>query len=314
VLLIPRKLCIIYAGLNNWLVGSIMRDYIALKLTLPKVGLRDTQVLKVTGVHIMRSSSLNLTKEALEELFGNKYGREAAAMGWGSRIRRRFGYFTPDDYYEATVSKLVTAGCAWLDVGSGRNVFPSNRKLAQSLAQRCSLLVGLDPDSTIEENDLVHERVRVSIENYRSEHTFDVVTLRMVAEHMADPEGVVTALARLTKPGGKVIVYTINRWSPVPIVTYLVPFRFHHLPKRLLWNSNRRDTFPVVYRMNTRSALGQVFGRHGFQESEFGYLDDCRTFAAFRVMLILELCLWRGLHFLGLRYPENCLLSVYRRV
>ena len=110
------------------------------------------------------------------------------------------------------------------------------------------------------------------------------------------------------------IVYTINRWSPVPVLTYLVPFRFHHLPKRLLWNSERKDTFPVAYRMNTREALRQLFGKHGFHESEFGYLDDCRTFAAFRVLLILELCLWRGLHLLGLRYPENCLLGIYRRM
>jgi SAM-dependent methyltransferase len=260
------------------------------------------------------SSSLQLTHSDLETIFRDKYGQDESAMGWGPRTRCRFGYFTPDDYYEATVSRLVTGGCAWLDVGSGRNVFPSNRKLARLLAQRCGLLVGLDPDSTIEENDLVHERVKESIEYYRSDRTFDVVTLRMVAEHVADPDGAVAALARLTKPGGRVIVYTINRWSPVPIVTYLVPFRFHHLPKRLLWNSNQRDTFPVAYRMNTRSALGQIFGAHGFQESEFSYLDDCRTFAAFRALLILELCLWRGLRGVGLRYPENCLLGVYQRL
>src|SRR5437773_1977660 len=132
----------------------------------------------------MRSSSLNLTKKDLKDVFDSKYGLDSAAMGWGPRTRSCFGYFTPDDYYEATVSRLVTSGCAWLDVGSGRNVFPSNRRLAQLLAQRCGLLVGLDPDSTIDENDLVHERVRASIENYKTERTFDVVTLRMVAEHV----------------------------------------------------------------------------------------------------------------------------------
>src|SRR5262245_40186768 len=107
-------------------------------------------------------------------------------MGWGPRIRGHFGYFTPDDYYEATVSRSVTAGCTWLDVGSGRNVFPSNRKLARILARRCGLLIGLDPDSTIDENDLVHERVKTSIEGYQTERTFDVVTMRMVAEHVAE--------------------------------------------------------------------------------------------------------------------------------
>jgi SAM-dependent methyltransferase len=249
----------------------------------------------------------------LEEVFLEKYGPDLSAKGWGPRIRWRFAYFTPDDYYEATVSRLVTPGCAWLDVGSGRNVFPSNRRLAQTLARRCDLLVGVDPDETIHENDFVHERVRQSIEHFQSERTFDVVTLRMAAEHITDPEGAVAALARLTKPGGRVVVFTINRWSPVPMITWLVPFRQHHLAKRLLWNSNPKDTFPVAYRMNTRSALRRVFGNHGFRESEFGYLDDCRTFAALRATLFLELCLWRCCRALGLVYPENCLLGVYQR-
>ena len=261
----------------------------------------------------MTRSSVKIIPPEVEAVFNQKYGMDPSAMGWGPRLRFRFGYFTPDDRYEATVSRLITSGCTWLDVGSGRNLFPSNQSLARTLAERCGLLVGVDPDETINENELVHERVRARIEAFESRRTFDVVTLRMVAEHVTDPEGTAAALARLTKPGGRVVVYTINRWSPVSIVTWLVPFRLHHLPKRLLWHSEEKDTFPVAYRMNTRRALCQVFGKHGFRESEFAYLDDCRTFARFRSMLILELCLWRGLHALGVTYPENCLLGVYER-
>jgi len=260
------------------------------------------------------SSSLKIVRRDLEEIFQEKYGLEPAAMGWGPRVRLRFGHFSPDDYYEAVVSRLVTSGCAWLDVGSGRHVFPSNRKLAKRLAQRCKLLVGVDPDETIDENDIVHERVRQRIESFQSGQSFDVITLRMAAEHVTDPEGAVAALARLTKRGGRVVVYTINRWSPVPMITWLVPFRLHHLPKRLLWHSVEKDTFPVAYLMNTRKALRQVFEKHGFRESEFAYLDDCRTFGRFRVMQILELALWRSLHALGMTYPENCLLGVYERM
>jgi len=65
--------------------------------------------------------------------------------------------------------------------------------------------------------------------------------------------------------------------------------------------------------MNTRRALQRVFRSHGFAESEFAYLDDCRTLAVFRLTLILELSIWRSLHALGITYPENCLLGVYRR-
>jgi SAM-dependent methyltransferase len=259
-------------------------------------------------------SSLMITTAELQEVFQKKYGLDPLVMSWGPRIRARFGYFTPDDYYETVVSRLVTPGCAWLDVGCGRNVFPDNRPLAQTLSRRCGLLLGVDPDETIAENDLVHERVRQPIESFRSERAFDVVTLRMAAEHVTDAEGTVAALARLTTSGGRVVIYTINRWSPVPIITWLVPFPLHHLPKRLLWHSDPKDTFPVAYRMNTRRALSQVFTRHGFREAEFGYLDDCRTFSRIRSMLIVELCLWRGLRALGLAYPENCLLGVYERV
>ncbi len=262
----------------------------------------------------MRRSPIKVTTSELRDVFRDKYGRDLQAMQWGPRTRARFGHFTPDDYYEAVVSRLITTGCAWLDVGSGRNVFPGNRQLAQTLARRCGLLVGVDPDATIHENDLVHERVREQIETFQSDRRFDVVTLRMAAEHVTDPDGAVAAFARLTKPGGRVVIFTVNRWSPIPIITWLVPFRLHHLPKRFLWRANPKDTFPVAYRMNTRKELSQVFGRHGFRESEFGYLDDCRTFARFRTTLVVELCLWRCLRALGVTYPENCLLGVYERV
>src|SRR5499427_4713294 len=107
---------------------------------------------------------LKLAKRDLVKVFQDKYGSDSTVMGWGPRIRSRFGYFTPDDCYEATVSRLVTPGCRWLDVGSGRNVFPSNQGLARTLAQRCEVLAGADPAETIQENEYVHARVRASIE------------------------------------------------------------------------------------------------------------------------------------------------------
>ena len=149
----------------------------------------------------------------------------------------------------------MTVNCEWLDVGCGRYVFPNNINLARILADRCALLVGVDPDETIDENAVVHRRHKTSIENFRSDRTFDLITLRMVAEHFIDPEQVVKSLSQFTKPGGKVVVYTINRWSAVSIITWLTPFKLHHPIKTLLWESEEKDTFPVTFRMNTRGAL-----------------------------------------------------------
>jgi len=253
-----------------------------------------------------------VTQSDLEEIFRIRHN-DFDRLGWAPRMRRRFNYFTPDEYYEAVVDKLVAPGSQWLDVGCGRNVFPSNTNLAQILAKRCERLVGLDPDETLEENTIVHQQVRGTLEDFQSDSAFDVVTLRMVAEHIADPSRAVSSLSRLTTPGSKVVIYTVSRNSPVSIISWWTPFALHDPIKRFFWGTEEKDTFPVWYRMNTRKELGNLFGQWGFKESFFVYLDDCRTLAGFRATLLLELCSWRVFHAIGLGYPENCLLGVYER-
>jgi 2-polyprenyl-3-methyl-5-hydroxy-6-metoxy-1,4-benzoquinol methylase len=254
-----------------------------------------------------------VSRRDLEEVFRTKYG-PAETRGWGPRMRLWFNHFTPDDFYEAAVAKLVTRHSNWLDVGCGRHVFPSNPELARALADRCSLLVGVDPDATVNENPFVHQRVNSCVEDYQSDREFDLITLRMCAEHVAEPDRAVAAFSRLSKPGGKVIIYTINRWSPVPIITWVVPFGLHHPIKRLLWKTEQKDTFPVSYLMNTKKDLCRLFQRHGFREFYFTHLDDCRTSSRFWVGQLMELTSWKFLNTLGLRYPENCLLGIYERL
>jgi SAM-dependent methyltransferase len=250
---------------------------------------------------------------ALRRMFTLKYG-PAASTGWGPAMRLRANYFNPDDHYEAVVDGLVTPETSWLDVGCGRQVFPSNQALARQLSQRCRLLVGLDPDVTIEENPFVHERVRSPLEAYApGDRRFDLVTARMVAEHVDAPEAFAGALARCLRPGGLAVIYTVDAKSPVPILTRVVPFALHHSMKRLIWNVERKDTFPTRFRMNSRPRLGAIMAKAGFDESLFLRLDDCRTFSNFRSLLRLELAVRTGLHRLGIGHPEACLLGVYRR-
>jgi SAM-dependent methyltransferase len=256
---------------------------------------------------------LGLSPGELDAVARARFG-DPRTTGPLPRLWHRARYFIPDVFYEGMVAKLVTPRAAWLDVGCGRDLFPGNDRLARELAGRCRLLVGVDPDGTVAENDVVHVRVRCPIEEYDGPGPFDVVTLRMVAEHVTDPDAALAALARLTRPGGKVVVYTINRWSPVPVATRMIPFRLHHPIKQILWRTEEKDTFPVAYRMNTRPQLRRLFERHGFREAYFARLPDCRTTFRFRLLHGLELLLWRALDRVGLTYPENCLLGIYERV
>ena len=67
------------------------------------------------------------------------------SVGWSPRLRRRFGYYTPSEWYQAVVHRLVGPNTDWLDVGCRRDVFHFNYPLAQKLAARCRHLTGLDP-------------------------------------------------------------------------------------------------------------------------------------------------------------------------
>ena len=248
----------------------------------------------------------------LPALAALKYG-DLAAGGWAPRLRHRFGYYTPDDWYEACVWALVTPETDWLDVGCGRALFPSNWPAARVLAARSKSLTGLDPSDNIDENPLVQHRAKCMLEEFETDRRFDLITLRMVAEHIAKPESAVAALAGLLKPGGRVVIYTVNKWSPVSLVSAATPMSVHHAVKSVLWGGEEKDTFPTEYRMNTRATLRGLFGAAGFSEEHFTYLSDTRSSGGYRWANAIELSLWRVCDAVGVPYPENCLLGIYLR-
>ncbi len=252
------------------------------------------------------------SREELAELFREKHG-EPGQAGWSPRRRFQFGYYIPADVYEAVIKTLVFDGCSWVDVGGGHSIFPDNPRLAHSLVSRCSLVVAVDPSENVYRNAFVHERVRCQIGDYRPDRQFDLASLRMVAEHIAEPENAIQDLNRLLRPQGFVLVFTANRFSPITLISRLVPFKLHHPIKKLFWGGDEKDTFPVQYKMNTRRSLHRLFEANGFEEHSFAFLDDLAVFHRFRYMNYVELILWRVLRQVGLRYPENCLLGVYRK-
>jgi SAM-dependent methyltransferase len=251
------------------------------------------------------------SQDDLQALFKDRYGLPRP-IGWSPARRLEAGYFLPAEIYEATVVKQIFNGCAWLDVGGGHNIFPEHPALSQQLAAKCDAVVAIDPDPAVHENRFVTERHQCRIEEYQDERRFHVATFRMVAEHVEEPALVVRALRRLLGARGVAIVFTVNRWSPVSIAARVVPFRLHHPIKRLFWGGEERDTFPVRYRMNTRTALRQAFESEGFTEMAFAYLDDLSTFGSMKWGGAMELAVWRRLNQAGVGYPENCLLGVYR--
>src|ERR1041385_6009697 len=124
----------------------------------------------------------------------------AKQLGWGPKLRARFNYQTPDEVYEAYLDNIGTEQTTWLDVGCGRKLFPSNVPLSHVLSKRCRLLVGVDPSDNVRDNPFVHERAQCEIQDYKTDQKFDLITLRMVAEHVSDPKSALEVLAHLVRP------------------------------------------------------------------------------------------------------------------
>ena len=111
--------------------------------------------------------------------------------------------------------RAPVAGCRVLDVGCGGGI------LTEALARRGAAVTGIDLGEaplavarlhSIESGVEVAYR-HVAVERLAAEApaSFDIVTCLEMLEHVPDPAAVVTACARLVKPGGQVFFSTINR-------------------------------------------------------------------------------------------------------
>jgi SAM-dependent methyltransferase len=253
----------------------------------------------------------NILEHVVKRVFRFTYGRDP--LGDGPRIRKKFSYFTPEDYYQASIVACLKKNDKWLDIGCGRDIFPNNPRLTKVLTSRAKETVGVDPSPNVLENKFLDRAYLGYADSVREENYYDLVTLRMVAEHVANPAELIDQIDRVSANGAHVIIYTIYKWSPVSIITKLTPFWAHHAPKRFFWNTEERDTFPVEYKMNTKSDLDELFFRKNFENTCFLYLDDCRTLAKYKVTLHMELIFRKFLNFFKLHYPELCILSIYRK-
>ena len=187
---------------------------------------------------------------ALDELMGIyrvKYSR-AGEPGWSPKMRLRFGYFSPDDLYEALVARLVTPACTWADVGCGRDIFPQHPALAEELSKRCDFLLGIDPSENIHDNPYITEAFQGLVDDYEPTRPFGLVTLRMVAEHIVEPDKAIARVSQMLCPGGLMVIYTPYKWAVMSVLAALSPFWLHHPIKRVLWGGEGRDTFPTAYR------------------------------------------------------------------
>jgi SAM-dependent methyltransferase len=176
----------------------------------------------------------NINKRAVDWLDKNLY--PSYARNWD------------DQLFRERILAHLRPNSVVLDLGAGAGIV-SQMNFRGLPAQMC----GVDLDPRVVENPMLDEgRVANASEIPYEDGRFDVVFSDNVLEHLDEPLQVFREVARVLKPGGVFLFKTPNKWHYVPTIARLTPHGFHLYVNRLRGRVEE-DTFPTLYRANTRS-------------------------------------------------------------
>ncbi|MBP6822028.1 MAG: class I SAM-dependent methyltransferase [Acidobacteria bacterium] len=205
----------------------------------------------------------------------------------------RFGGFTDVDgtiLFYTRVKALVEPSSVVLDVGCGRGMYEEDsvavRKESRTLKGRCAKVIGIDVDISGEDNPGIDEFRRIEGQQWPlDDGSVDVIVSDCVLEHVEDPESFFSESRRALKTGGVLCIRTANARSYVGLISRIVPNNLHaKVLKKAKHCKKEEDTFPTVYKCNTRRKVASMLDRHGFDncvyecESEPYYLSFSRFF------------------------------------
>jgi SAM-dependent methyltransferase len=94
--------------------------------------------------------------------------------------------------------------------------------------------------------------------------SFDTVLSTHVAEHLAHPEAAFGEMARVLRPGGRLLLLTPNRLHYVPLLARFLPQRLHVAVNRRR-GLVEQDVSPTLYRANTAADLRRLASGAGLR-------------------------------------------------
>jgi SAM-dependent methyltransferase len=145
-----------------------------------------------------------------------------------------------------------------------------------------------------------------------ADEQFDAVVIRSVLEHVDDPDRTFGELARVTRPGGRVLMNLPNKWDYVSVAARLSGRFKSSILKGVV--RTRFEDFPVRYRCNTKRALTRVAHRAGFTVEEFNPLPSQPSYLAFCAPLYLAGAIYQfAISLAGLDSLQPSFVVVLRR-
>ena len=157
-----------------------------------------------------------------------------------------------------------------LDYGAGRgNVKQMN------FLDEVEFIAGVDPEKNVLHNPYLNDAKIITLPDNSIPYegnSFDLVFSDNVLEHVQNPEIVFQEIARVLKPGGIFICKTPNKWHYMPLIAMITPHWFHNYYNNLRGRKTI-DTFPTVYKCNSRLAVKKYAKKSGFKISKFIFIE-----------------------------------------
>jgi ubiquinone/menaquinone biosynthesis C-methylase UbiE len=164
--------------------------------------------------------------------------------------------------------RWLLPGRIWLDLGCGHQVFAEWMAKEQSEVIASSAEVhGIDLDwESLRAHTGISNKVFGDLSSlpFKTD-SIDVVSANMVAEHLSDPETVLSEIYRVLKPNGAFIFHTPNYCGWTIQVASRVPDWFKRKLIRFFEGRHEEDVFHTHYRMNTGSAIRQLAAKTDFE-------------------------------------------------
>lgn len=201
-------------------------------------------------------------------------------FGWRKEeLRRRF--YAPSfqgmyEHFLSTIQEHLRPDADVLDAGCG-----SGRVFQHRLAGLAQRVVGVDLAEGLAGNPNIDAAVRGDLYTLPlRDASFDLAVLSHVAEHLARPQAAFRELARVLRPGGRLLLLTPNRWHYVTVGARLTPHPLHEAFSR--WRGlDERDVFPTAYRANTAGRLRALLEGAGLEVERLERFETEPEYLAF---------------------------------
>lgn len=154
---------------------------------------------------------------------------------------------------QAEIETHLPRGGVFLDAGAGPGM-----RLARFFSNQAGLSVGIDLEAPASAACGAVGVVGDLEQAPFVDASVDLIAMRSVVEHLADPSRVLAGFARILKPGGWLIALAPSRWYYASIIGRLMPGRLARGTLEFIYGPTAYSNYPTWYRANTPRTMARA--------------------------------------------------------